>query len=137
MLHKKDTLFLNLSCSSRVRAGPIWAHTGHMGPYGPLWAHMDPARALEERDKFMNTAASIAGTHYVATSALLAFRPLGPYPLLDLANQPRWGPEVSIRLMRFRSCIGLCIPGKLQGLLKPERVLSLDRCSCKVSRLRL
>ena len=36
---EKVCIFLNFSCSSRARAGPIWAHTG---PDGPIWAHMDP-----------------------------------------------------------------------------------------------
>ena len=31
-LLKENAIFLNLSRSSRARAGPIWAHTG---PYGP------------------------------------------------------------------------------------------------------
>ena len=26
------------------------------GPYGPLWAHVGPARALEEREKFRKNA---------------------------------------------------------------------------------
>ena len=30
----------------------FWIFRGHMGPYGPVWAHMGPAWALEEREKF-------------------------------------------------------------------------------------
>ena len=35
---KKSAFFLNFSRSLRARAGPIWAHMGHMGLYGPIWA---------------------------------------------------------------------------------------------------
>ena len=36
---KKMCVFLNFSRCSRARAGPIRVY---MGPYGPLWADMDP-----------------------------------------------------------------------------------------------
>ena len=31
---------------------PHWPIRAHMGPYGPVWAHMGRARALEAREKF-------------------------------------------------------------------------------------
>ena len=49
----KQKNMLNFSRSSRARARPIWACFGLIshdsGPkHGFLWAHMGPARALEE-----------------------------------------------------------------------------------------
>ena len=37
-----------------------------MGPFGPVWAHMGPARALEKRKKIWKVAPLFCPTHFVS-----------------------------------------------------------------------
>ena len=79
VIQTKNAFLLKFSRSSKARAGPmrssrarvglIWTF---MGPYGPVWARMDLARALEEREKFKKDA--ILFKHFLRQNIVLASR---------------------------------------------------------------
>ena len=50
--------------------GSIWAHN----TYGPVWAHMGPARALEEQYKFRKNAFVFYVTHFSKKSSFVSSR---------------------------------------------------------------